>query len=114
MAAVNYRPTEKLNLTLSGTYTDSDSGMDSLADYTELCAQMAGMSSYHYDLHLVDSYSELDIAQTDISLNAVYALDEDFSIGCGLSYLDYEDDKPYLYDGSGDAYFVTLSLTYYP
>lgn len=114
MAAVNYRPMEKLNLTLSGTYTDSESGMDRLQDYSALCEKLAGMGAYNYDLSTVHTYSELNIAQTDISLQASYQLDENLSLGCGFTYLEYDDDEPYLYDGTGEAYLTHFSISYFP
>ncbi len=114
MGAINYRPVEKLNLTLSGAYTDSDSGMDQLSDYSELCEQLAGMSAYNYDLHTVHTYSELDIKQTEVSLQAIYQLDKHLALGCGFSYLRYDDESPYLYDGSGKAYLANFSVSYYP
>lgn len=114
MAAVNYRPLEKLNLTLSGTYTDSDSGMDRLGDYSELCEELAGMEAYNYDLHTVHTYSDLSIEQTELSLRASYQLDENLSLGCGLSYMEYDDNEPYLFDGSGEAYLANFSISYYP
>ena len=105
---------KKLNLTLSGTYTDSDAGMDQLSNYSELCAELAGMSSYSYDLHTVHTYSNLDITQTEVTLQAVYQLDKHFSLGCGGSFLRYDDVSPYLYDGSGKAYLASFNVTYTP
>lgn len=112
--AVNFRPVKKLNLTLSATYTDSDAGMDRLSDYSELCATLAGMDAYSYDLHTVHTYSDLDITQTELTLQAVYQLDKHFSLGCGGSFLRYDDASPYLFDGSGKAYLANFSVMYFP
>ncbi len=107
---------KKLNLTLSGVYTDSDSGMHSLGDYagTGLCEELGIEGAYNYDLSNVHHYSELDIKQTELSLRASYQVDKTLSLGCGLSFLDYSDDDPYLFDASGDAYLAYFSISYYP
>jgi long-subunit fatty acid transport protein len=114
MGVINYRPLEKLNLTLSGSYTVSDGGMDALSDYSALCNQLADMVSYSYDLHTVHTYSDLDITQKEVSVQAAYRLDDNFTLGAGISYMRYDDAEPYLYDGSGDAYFVSIGMSYTP
>ncbi len=109
MGVINYRPLEKLNLTLSGSYTTSEGGMDSLADYSALCEDMA---NYSYDLHTVHTYSDMDITQKEVSFQAAYELNDNFSLGGTVSYMKYDDDEPYLYDGTGDVYFVTIGMSY--
>ncbi len=114
MGVINYRPMKQLNLTLSGSYTTSDGGMDSLSDYSALCSQLTDMVNYNYDLHTVHTYSDLDITQKEVSLQAAYNLDDNFTLRCGLGYMKYDDAEPYLYDGTGDAYFMSIGMSYTP
>lgn len=84
--------------------------MEQLRDYSPFCE----IENYSYDLSSVHNYSDLDISQTELSLKADYQVDKNLSLGCGVSYLRYEDDAPYLFDGSGDAYLAQLTISYYP
>ncbi len=84
--------------------------MEQLRDYTPFCE----IPNYNYDLSLVHTYSDLDISQTELALKADYQWDKNLSFGCGVTYLRYEDDAPYLFDGSGDAYLAHLTVSYYP
>lgn len=67
---------------------------------------------YDYDLSTVDEYSDLDIQQIDLSVGANYQVDDNFSLGLGFTYLRYDDDEPYLYDGTGEAYIYNVNMTY--
>jgi hypothetical protein len=109
--AANYLVNEKLNLSFTGTYTDSTAEMDQLNDYTSsVPAAMA--ATYDYDLSTVHTYSDLDVAQTDLSVAANYQVADNVSVGCGFTYLRYDDDEPYLEDGAGEAYITDLSVSY--
>ena len=85
--------------------------MDQLNDYTNVVPDdMTG--SYDYDLSTVHNYSDLDIQQIDLSVAADYQVDDNFSVGLGFTYLRYDDDEPYLYDGTGEAYITNVSVSY--
>jgi len=99
---------EKLNLSFTGTYTDSTAEMDQLRNYTG--SPMP--SGYDYDLSTVHTYSDLDVAQTDLSVAANYLVADNVSVGCGFTYLRYDDDEPYLEDGAGEAYITDFSVSY--
>jgi len=107
---MNYLLNERLNLSLTGTYTQSDAEMNELRNYSGLHGTIAG--SYDYNLSTVDNYSDLDIRQIDVSVGADYKVDDNFSVGLGFTYLRYEDDEPYLYDGTGDACIYNVSMSY--
>ena len=106
--AINYLPTERLSLTFSGTYTDSEAEMDQLRNYSGLTEP----ANYDYDLSTVHEYSDLDIRQIDLSVGADYKVDDNFSLGLGFTYLRYDDDEPYLYDGTGEACIYNGSVSY--
>ena len=102
---------EKLNLSFTGAYTDSTAEMDQLKNYTgSVPAVMA--ATYDYDLSTVHTYSDLDVAQTDLSVAANYQVNDNVSLGCGFTYLRYDDDEPYLDDGTGEAYIANVSVSY--
>lgn len=85
--------------------------MDQMSDYSGVVpAALAG--SYDYDLSTVHEYSDLDIRQIDLSVGADYKVDDNFLVGLGFTYLRYEDDEPYLYDGTGDACIYNVSVSY--
>jgi len=108
--AINYLFNERLNLSLTGTYTQSDAEMDQLRNYSGLTEP----ASYDYDLSSVDEYSDLDIRQIDVSVGADYKVDDNFSVGFGFTYLEYDDDERggYRHDDSGDAYIANVSVSY--
>lgn len=85
--------------------------MDQLNEYTDVVpGAMTG--SYDYDLSTVHEYSDLDIQQIDLSVGADYQVDDNFSVGLGFTYLRYDDDEPYLDDGTGEAYITNVSVSY--
>jgi len=104
--AANYVVNEKLNLSFTGTYTDSEAEMDQI-DFSS-----ADLANYDFDLSTVHTYSDLHVAQTDLSVAANYKVNNNTSVGCGFSYLRYDDDEPYLDDGTGEAYMSNVSVSY--
>ena len=108
---MNYLLTERLNLSLTGTYTDSEAEMDQLQNYTGLHEGNID-TVYDYDLSTADEYSDLDIQQIDLSVAANYQVDDNCSVGLGFTYLRYDDDEPYLYDGTGEGYISNINVSY--
>jgi len=108
--AINYLLNERLNLSLTGTYTQSDAEMDQMRNYGGLTEP----TNCDYDLSTVDEYSDLDIRQIDVSVGADYKVDDNFSVGLGFTYLRYEDDErgAYRHDDSGDAYISNITVSY--
>jgi long-subunit fatty acid transport protein len=98
--------TEKFNLSFSGTYTDAEAEMDQI-DFSS-----NALAGYDFDLSTVDEYSDLDIQQIDLSVGANYQVDDNFSVGLGFTYLRYDDDEPYLYDGTGVAYISNMNVSF--
>lgn len=97
---------EKLNLSFTGTYTNSTAEMD------QIHFSSTDLANYDFDLSTVHTYSDLDVAQTDLSVAANYQIDDNISVGCGFTYLRYDDDEPYLDDGTGEAYITNVSVSY--
>lgn len=102
----NYLVTQRFNLSFSGTYTDAAAEMDQI-DFSS-----NALAGYDFDLSTVDEYSDLDIQQIDLSVGANYQVDDNFSVGLGFTYLQYDDDEPYLYDGTGQAYISSVNVSY--
>lgn len=109
--AINYLPTEKWNLSFTGTYTNSEVGMEQMKDYSGLHEPISG--SYDYDLSTVHEYSDLDIQQIDLSVSVDYQITDNLSAGCGVTYLKYDDNAPYVYgDNTGSTYITNLGISY--
>ena len=109
--AINYIPIEKWNLSFTGTYTDSKVGMEQMKDYSGLHDPISG--GYDYDLSTVHEYSDLDIRQLDLSINVDYQMRDNLLLGCGVTYLSYEDDASYVYgDDTGSVYITNLNVAY--
>lgn len=70
-------------------------------------------SNYDYDLSDIEQYSDLDISQIEISANAAYMFNDNVSLNLGFTYLRYDDDEPYLEDGTGEAYITNFSVSYF-
>lgn len=103
-------PTEKLSFTVAGSYTDSKAEMDSLI-FQEPSADLAA-GLYDYDLSTVNHYSDLDIQEYGIELDASYDITPELALGIGGAVYIYEDDAPYLFDDSGELYIGRVSLNY--
>ncbi|MCD6353643.1 MAG: MtrB/PioB family outer membrane beta-barrel protein [Proteobacteria bacterium] len=110
LAALNYQVNQKLTVGISSSYSDSKAKIrDLVFDSTQVSGTPAG---YNYDLSEVDNYSELDIQQLDFAINADYRVRENISMNIGFNYRRYDDDEPYLEDGTGEAYLTNISLLY--
>ena len=110
LAALNYLINSKLTVGVSSSYTDSKAKISNLAfDISQVSGTPAG---YDYDVSDVDTYSELDIQQFDFAITADYSIRENISMNIGFNYRRYDDDEPYLEDGTGEAYISNISLLY--
>jgi long-subunit fatty acid transport protein len=118
MLTANLQPLEKLNFSLSGAYTYSKGGLDTIT-FENINGQLgfdpatSGMALYDYDFTKVNTYSDLNIKQWDVSLGGTYQLTSRFSLSAGINYMDYDEDETYLADESGSAYIAMLNLTYW-
>lgn len=109
MFNVNYLPTKNLDLSLTASYTKSTAKMGTIGSSSDTLLA----HSCDFDISGVDEYSKLDITQMAVSLDADYKLSKEWTVGIGLGYEKYEDNDPYLEDGSGDNYSVVAGLTYH-
>ena len=84
-----------------------------MKDYSGVLDPAMVNAGYDYDLLTVHEYSDLNIQQLDLSVGLDYQITNNLTAGCGLTYLDYEDDAPYVYgDDSGSAYITNLGISY--
>jgi hypothetical protein len=106
-------PSEKLSMTLTGSYTDSTAEIDGVSfnegDWTGYDPATQG---YDYDLTGVEEYSDLDIQQFSLELDLSYELSSDLAMGLGLAVSVYEDNDPYLFDDDGVLYVLGGSVNY--
>ena len=106
-------PTEKLSFTLTGTYTDSTAEIDSITfNENDPLAVANSAGGYDYDFSGVEEYSDLDIQQFGLELDATYQINPDLALGVGFSMQIYNDDDPYLFDDEGELYVLAASLNY--
>jgi hypothetical protein len=101
-------PTEKIGVTLTGSYTNSRAEMESLS-FVDPAFAPAG---YDYNFSSVDDYSDLKIIQYNVDLDTHYDITPNLSLGVGGSVYIYEDNESYLGDDSGQLYLARASLHY--
>lgn len=105
--AVNYLVNEKLNLSFANTYADSQAKMGHIGFSSN------DIPNYDFDLYSIDEYSDLNIQQIDFTTEANYQINENFSLNLGFSYQWYDDDEPYIDDGTGEAFIGNIGISYY-
>ena len=71
----------------------------------------AGMN-HQLTIPAMEQTADLDIEQLEYSLGCTYDFSDQLSFNLGATYVDYNDDEPYLYDMDGDALFVNGGITY--
>jgi hypothetical protein len=103
-------PTDRLSFTVAGSYTDATAEMATIS-FPEPAAGLAA-GYYDYDFSMVHEYSDLDMQQFSIELDAEYDITPELALGIGGSVTIYEDNDPYLVDDSGELYIGTVSLKY--
>ena len=108
MFNANYTPIERLDLSLTASYTKSTAKMGRIGFSSDA---LSGHDC-DFDLSGVDEYSSLDIDQIGVTFDADYRISKKWTAGIGLGYEKYEDNDPYLEDGSGDNFSVLVGLTY--
>jgi hypothetical protein len=102
-------PSEKSAIYFNLAYTDSVASYDQV-NYPAPTDQ-PGIG--YYDFTRVNSYSNLDIEQFDITLNGMYQFTEMIGLQVGGAYRIYTDNEPYLYDQSGDLWVVNAGLSFF-
>jgi hypothetical protein len=106
-------PTEKIGVTLSGSYTYSRAEMESLSFiHPNWAATDPTIPAYDSDLGSVDDYSDLKIVQYNVDLDTHYDITPNLTLGVGGSVYIYDDNEPYLSDDSGELYIARASLHY--
>ncbi len=68
--------------------------------------------NYEYDLSEVNDYSDIEMKSLDLTVGASYKIGAHFAVSAEYTYLYYNEAEYYLYDGSGDVQFGSLSVSY--
>jgi hypothetical protein len=91
-------------------YTVATGGMDPY----ELTADdyVANTPSMTFDFSESYSYSQLDVSRLDGNINLKYKFTDAWWLRLWYRYVDYTDDKPYLFDTSGTVQWATFSVGY--
>jgi|GEM_PF-1967561 len=67
---------------------------------------------YSYDVSEIDDYSDIEMKSLDLTVGASYKIGAHFAVSAEYTYLYYNEAEYYLYDGSGDVQFGSLSVSY--
>jgi len=102
-------PTEKTSIFLNLAYTDSDASYDQVNYPAPADHPAIG----YYDFTRVNSYSDLDIRQFDITLNGSHQFTDMVGLKLGGAYRIYKDNEVYLFDESGDLWVVNAGLSFF-
>ncbi len=102
-------PGEKTNIFFNLAYTDSTASYDQV-NYPTPPNGQPGIG--YYDFTRVNSYSDLDIDQFDITLNGSYQFTQMVGLQLGGAYRVYTDNEPYLFDESGDLWVINAGLSF--
>ena len=103
-------PNEKTSIFLNLAYTDSVASYDQV-NYPDPGANQPAIG--YYDFTRVNSYSDLDVEQFDITLNGSHRFTDRVALQLGGAYRIYEDNEVYLFDGSGDLWVVNAGLSFF-
>jgi len=101
-------PVEALTLGLDLVYTLSKAGLDPLA----LAAPewSATHPAQSYDFSRTHTYSDQDLAQLEVGLDARYRINQAFWVDARYRHAKLDDDDPYIVDIGGELNSVTLAV----
>ncbi len=102
-------PSEKTSLFFNLAYTDSVASYDQV-NYPDPADQPA---IGYYDFTRVNSYSDLDVKQFDITLNGTYQFTDMVGLQLGGAYRIYKDNEVYLFDQSGDLWVINAGVSFF-
>jgi len=67
----------------------------------------------YYDFTRINTYSDLDVEQFDITVNGSHRFTDRFALKLGGAYRIYEDNEVYLFDESGDLWVLNAGLSFF-
>lgn len=102
-------PGDRTSIFFNLSYTDSVASYDQV-NMTQPTDQPA---IGYYDFTRINSYSDLDIEQFDITLNGAQRLTDQMTLKLGGAYRIYEENEVYLFDGSGDLWVLNAGLSFF-
>jgi opacity protein-like surface antigen len=113
LVSSDFTVTEKLKFNGGIIFNWGKSKMDNLsAGYY----QGTDPAKFGYDHAIAFSVwednSELKIEEFEYFVGCSYDVNEHLSLNLNVSYTDYNDKEPYLYDTDGDFLLVNTGLTY--
>lgn len=102
-------PSEKTSIFFNLAYTDSVASYDqvNMPDPHEQPA------IGYYDFTQINSYSDLDVKQFDITLNGSHRFSDRVALQLGGAYRIYEDNEVFLFDGTGDLWVLNAGLSFF-
>ena len=109
MGGLKFKVTEAIKLGFDLAYVDSTASMDSFR-FLKAEEWAASKPVQNFDMHLVDTYSDLDTSRFESDLWAKFGFGKALFLYADWRYVDYADNAPYLYDTSGEISWYTLSL----
>jgi predicted porin len=126
--ALDFQPTQKLNLTGSISYTYSDAGFDNvhfdnilpkLKSMNPTAPQNYAWGAFTMDwpdgypsFDEMDDFSDLKMETLEVDLGASYEITKNLSVDVNFSYQDFNDEEYYIYDGDGSVYFIGANIRY--
>lgn len=102
-------PSDRVKLSLAVTYAAWEESMDQV----DLSAPEDVLHSLHwssYDLSQLHTYSDLDAASWDATFDAEARLAAATWATFSYSYVDYQDEAPYLADLGGNVDYIRLGV----
>jgi len=109
MGGLKFKVTEVFKIGFDLAYVNATAGMSQFRFETAE-AWAAAKPNQNYDMHLVNTYSDLDTTRLESDLWAKFTFFKSAFLYADWRYVDYTDDAPYLYDTSGEISWYTLSL----
>ena len=110
-ANILFLATQKLNLTLGGSFINSKGSMD-VTDMTEVPDEVYdNVASADYDYTPIIDYSDLAYTQYNLSFGGEYKITERISFTADVIYYDLTDDEGYVYGiETGSLYIIRTGV----
>ena len=109
LAGFAYKASDSFKIGVEAAYNVADAGMDSFR-MLEGEAFAATKPNQSYDFSNTYLNSDLDVSRIQVGVNAKYKIKPSVWISGDYTYIDYQDDAPYLYDTTGTVDVYGLSV----
>ena len=108
----NFKPTKKLSLDGTLSYTKAKESFNSPGETVVSCMYDPAKSQ-DIDIRALNKFSKLDYDIVEAAIGTTYAFTDTLSLSGSLSYMDVNDDYGYVYgDEDGNALTVMMWLTW--